>query len=169
MTTHRHKSIARICLMAVILAALTAGCHSQRTAVKSAADNGGTVAADEPTILFVAGKMAYDSVQAAYSLAIDKQQLFAGRLNLEGGAAESEPQGLNYLQADSEGTVLSCHAMDNPLVRTLEYFEDDHPAVKTVVLAEADMFLRIQLKEKARQIVFRNGKETIKTINIDRP
>ena len=154
----------------LLVMVLVAGCHTKKASVT---DNGvlteaSSAVPERDVILFLTGKMAYDSLSATYQIEILKQQRFDGRMNLEKNASEEELQGLNYQQKDAAGKVLSQHKMENPLVREIEYPDGDRFSMKTVVQREAPLYMRVQLNPRTREIVFRNGKERIETLKIGR-
>lgn len=154
-------------ICATVLMACLAACVSKKAAVRPA--DTGAEAQEPPTILFLSGKMAYDSLTATYSMLIDRQERFEGKLNLEGAAETGHLQGLHYLQVDADSTVLSRHKMDNPLIQHLEYFDGPIPVSKTVTRTEAPLYMRVQLHAKARRLVFRYDTRHIMTLDIDKP
>lgn len=145
------------------------GCGTSRnsSSIGSNKADSGQDASRQDVILYLSGLMSYDSLTAKYHIDIQKQQRFAGRMNLNGKATEGEAKEINYLQVDASGNVISQHVMDNPLIQTLEYAEKDTLKMKTTIRSEAELYLRIQLDPNTREISFRNGKEIIKNLLIE--
>ena len=122
----------------------------------------------QPEILLLSGTISYDSLKAAYGMAVKTQRRVNGFLNLENGnIGESDANGLNYVQLAQDSTVLGIRKMDNPLVQQMEYHDGDILGRKTVRLKEADFYLRIQLDPLANKILFRNGSVAIMTLDVN--
>lgn len=162
----KHPHLCVLLFVPVLLAA----CRWQRAYVaeRESAMARSMSQPEEDEILFVAGEMSYDSISNAYTMKVAKQQRFVGRMNLDAAAVDALPEGLCYMQVDASEVVLSRHVMDNPLRTEMEYADGDRLYRKTVVRPRGDFFLRIQLNPRASKIVFRNGKDVIETLKIER-
>ena len=157
------------------IAVICSGCGSSKRV--AADDNvGQNLTADlndydeepQPEILLMSGTISYDSIRAAYSMAVKSVRRVNGFLNLDNGTiGESDAYGLNYVQLTQDSTVLSIHKMDNPMVQQMEYHDGDILGRKTVRLKEADFYLRIQLNPLANKILFRNGSVAIMTLDVN--
>lgn len=121
----------------------------------------------QPEILLLNGTISYDSAKAVYNMAVKNRMRVSGFLNLDNGPVnEKDVQGLNYVQLAQDGTVLSIHRMDNPLVQQMEYHDGDSMGRKTVHFKEAPFYMRLQLNLLADRILFRNGGDAIMTLGV---
>lgn len=144
------------------------GCHTHKQTTQSSEKVSITETKDNgPVILFVAGTIAYDSLTNAYSVKINQQKKFSGKLNLEKSENIKEPQGLNYIQLDANDQQLSRCEMENPLIQRIEYVDGDEFKMKTTIRQEAELYLRLQLDPKASKLQFCNNQEIIETIVIE--
>ena len=163
------RSIKTKCLIYIVLsimAILITGCHTKKAVVQPSSSQKTINESEGPRILFLKGTIAYDSVASAYSIAIDSQQRFSGRMNTEGAAGTGAPHGLYYRQSDALGKILSQHEIDNPLEQRIEYFDDEKPVTKTIKRDKAELFVRLQLNPKAKYITFMCDSLKITTITL---
>lgn len=145
---------------------MLAGCHTKKMAMKSSAPTGVTSNYNGPVILFLSGTIAFDSIASSYSISIDNQQQFEGRMNLGKKSVSETPQGLYCRQTDAKGNILCQQEIDNPLSQVIEYFDGNQPLTKTIIKDKAPLFVRIQLNTTAKHVIFMYNNQTIQTIDI---
>ena len=161
------RNIVSIISLIVLMTSLM-GCHTHKQTPQSSGNISITEKKDNgPVILFVTGTIAYDSLANTYSIRIDQQKKFSGRLNLEKSENIKEPQGLNYIQLDANDQQLSRHEMENPLIQRIEYVGGNEFKMKTIIKQEAELYLRLQLDPKASKLQFCNNQDIIETIIIN--
>ena len=119
-----------------------------------------------PVILFLSGTISFDSIASSYSITIDKQQKFEGKMNLGKQSVTGTPQELYCQQTDAEGNVLCQQEIDNPLSQEIEYFDGGQPYKKTIKKDMAQLFVRVQLNPRAKHVIFKYNTQTIQTINM---
>lgn len=150
----------------VLLAVLSAGCHTRKAVEKQDVDatRVGETAPAEPLLLLLTGTFSYDSTANAYHLDIDSERIIEGRMNM----VETTPDttGLHYRLLAADGSLLGVHHWDNPLRRNVEFLEEERFERKTIVLSESSVLIRIPLHPLTHEVVFRNGQELIKSVYI---
>ena len=143
-------------------------CHSQKGAAGPAANlSQATLTPGEPHLLLLTGTISYDSLKAVYQLDFTSEKYMDGYINVND--ANPDSIGLHYVQLGKGQKVLNRQAIDNPLLRDVEYLSQTGYEHKVTVLPKADIFWRIQLDKDVREIEFRNGQQTIKRIIINNP
>ena len=145
---------------------MLAGCHTKKTAMRFSAPTGVTGNYNGPIILFLSGTITFDSIASSYSITIDKQQQFEGRMNLGKTSVSETLHGLYCQQTDAKGDILCQQEIDNPLSQVIEYFDGNQPSTKTIIKDKAPFFVRIQLNTTAKHVIFMYNNQTIQTINI---
>ena len=166
---HRGKLISRsMCLalmFSLVLLDVTTGCRSQKGAITSDTNLlPAVLTPGEPHLLLLTGTISYDSLKATYQLDFTSEKYMDGYININD--ADSDSTGLHYVQLGKGKKVLSRQAIENPLLRDVEYLGETGYEHKVIVLPKADIFLRIQLDKAVERIEFRYGQQIIKRINI---
>ena len=139
------------------------GCHSQKGMIEPATNLSlATLTPGEPHLLLLLGTISYDSLKSTYQLDFSSERCIDGFVNLN--QANPDSTGLHYLQKGKDQKVLSVQAIENPLLRDVEYLGQTGYEHKLTVLPKADIFWRIQLDKDVQEIEFRNGQQTIKRL-----
>ena len=141
------------------------GCGTQKGGVTAVASHSGeALTPGEPHLLLLTGVIAYDSLTVTYDMNISTQEYVDGYVNIDEDSGDLS--GLHYVQLSADNTVLSSHAIDDPLRRDMEYLGQKGYEHKVIVLPHADFFFRVQLHADVRFVEFRYGQKLIKRLSI---
>ncbi len=141
------------------------GCHTQKSSLTPPANPSMVgITPGEPHLLLLTGVIGYDSLTATYDMDIASQDYVDGYINLND--SHGDISGLHYVQLSADQKILSSHAIDNPLLRDVEYLGEKGYEHKVDILPKADFFFRIQLTDSVRFVEFRNGEKLIKRLSI---
>ena len=142
------------------------GCHSKKGMIGPVTSLSlATLTPGEPHLLLLLGTIYYDSLKLVYQLDFSSERCVDGYINLN--QANPDSTGLHYLQIGKDQRVLKIQAIENPLLRDVEYLGQTGYEHKLTVLPKADIFWRIQLDKDVQKIEFRNGQQTIKRLMIN--
>ena len=163
MSTIPHRNLIIACLMTATVAA----CHTQRPAIGTIVQHDG-----EPQYYMtcISGRLYYDSLSDTHRIRVDEVLHLDGRVKMLRQYTQQEmDESFSFVTMRADGQTIQRYGMDNPLTTTFEYVADDGTLSKMTQRSDsAEFFIRVPLDDKPDNVQIRFKNNTLVTIPLKR-